>query len=368
MRFNHKTLALLLSMGITVSTLAGCSTTTTGTDTISTSVVTNADGSDTAEASTDDASSSASTEQQDTTEQNSDTAKTTSSATGTAELKAEDYISDRDSSGDYDTSEAIAITLNGTTASCDSDLVTIDGSTVTITGEGVFLLSGKLTDGQIIVDADSKDKVQLVLNGAEISSSSSAAIYIKQADKVFLTLAKGSQNTLSTTGEFTADGDTSVDGVVFSKDDLTVNGSGALTVTTEQGHGIVCKDELVITGGTLNVTASGHAIQVNDIVCISGGTFTLTAGKDGIHSENSDDTTLGHILITGGTFTITSDGDGLDAGSILQVEDGTFNITAGGGHENAAQKSGDKGGFGGGQWKQKDQKDSDTVTDRKSVV
>lgn len=109
-------------------------------------------------------------------------------------------FSDRDLEGTYDESEAIAIKLNGNSASCDSGSVVIDGGTVTITSEGIYLLSGALTDGQIIVNAGDTDKVQLVLAGAEITSATSAAIYALEADKVFVTFAEGTENTLTNGG------------------------------------------------------------------------------------------------------------------------------------------------------------------------
>ena len=303
--------ALLLTMGLSLSMLTGCGSAASLSETNSGSVL------------------------------SAETGVSSAAATGTSSttlMDTADLFSDRDLAGTWEESEAVSISLNGDSASCDSDSVSVEGSTVTITGAGVYVLSGTLTDGQIVVDADSGDKVQLVLNGVTVSNSDSAALYVKQADKVFLTLAEGTENALSTTGEFVQTDDNNVDGVVFSKDDLTVNGSGALTVTSEYGHGIVSKDDLTLTGGTLTVTVSGHALSGKDSVCIADGVYTLTAGKDGIHSENADDTEKGFIVLEGGTFTITSQGDGLDASNVVQVDGGTLNITSGGGSANAEQK------------------------------
>ena len=257
--------------------------------------------------------------------------------TATAEkLDASAAFSKRDLSGDWDESEAETITLNGSTATSTSKNVTVDGSIVTITGEGVYVLTGSL-NGQVVVDAEG-DKVQLVLQNATITNDSSAAIYVKQADKVFVTLAEGTENRLSTTGDFAQSDDNKVDAVIFSKDDLTLNGSGSLTVTTEHGHGIVSKDELTLAGVTLTVNVSGHALSGKDCVCVASGSYTLTAGKDGIHSENADDTSKGYILIEDGSFTINAEGDGLDASSTVQLDGGTLDITAGRGSANAEQK------------------------------
>ena len=227
--------------------------------------------------------------------------------------------------GSYDAENAIAISLQGSSASCDSNLVKIEGSTITINSEGVYILKGTLENGQIIVDAD-QSKVQLVLSGASVTCQSSVAVYVKQADKVFLTLDENTENTLSTSGEFVQTDDNTVDGVVFSKDDITVNGKGKLTVTTGNGHGIVSKDELTMTGGEITIQASGHALSGKDSVCIADGNYQLTAGTDGIHSDNEEDTAKGFIYIGGGTFQITSASDGLDASGRIRIDHGTLTL------------------------------------------
>ena len=157
-------------------------------------------------------------------------------------------FSDRDLAGTYEESEAIAIALNGNSITCTSDAVAIDGSQVTIGEEGTYLISGTLTDGQIVVNADQTDKVQLVLNGANITSTTSAAIYALEADKVFITLSEGTENTLTNGGEYVAIGENNIDAVIFAKTDLTLNGSGSLTINAQAGHGVVSKDDLVIAG------------------------------------------------------------------------------------------------------------------------
>ena len=198
------------------------------------------------------------------------------------------------------------------------------------------MISGTLTNGQIIIDTNENAKVRLVLNGVQINSDTSAALYIKQADKVFVTLAQGSNNTLSNMQEFVAIDDSNIDGVVFSKSDLTFNGQGSLTVNAAYGHGIVCKDDLVFTGGNYTVNAQNQGVTANDSVRIADGTFAVTAGKDAIHAENTENSDLGFIYIANGTFTLNASGDGLDASGVVQVDNGTMNITAGGGSDNAA--------------------------------
>jgi predicted small lipoprotein YifL len=201
------------------------------------------------------------------------------------DITDDEMFTDRDKEVGYDESEAVSIALSDDGITCDSDLVTVDGSTVTISGEGTFLLSGTLTDGQIIVDAAKTDKLQLVLDNVDINCNTSAPLYVRQADKVFVTLAAGSDNKLTNQEDFVAIYDNNIDSVIFSKDDLTLNGSGSLTVEAQYGHGIVSKDDLVITGGTYTITSPGHALSGKDSIRVADGTFTLTTGKDGLTAK-----------------------------------------------------------------------------------
>ena len=262
----------------------------------------------------------------------------------------EDMFTDRDIKTEYDESQAVTIKLNGTSVTSSSNSVKISGSTVTITEEATYVISGTLTDGMIIINADDTAKLQLVLNGVEITSKTSAALYILEADKVFVTLADGKTNTLANGGSFTAIDENNIDAAVFSKQDLTFNGSGSLTVTSPAAHGIVCKDDLVFTGGTYTVNSASHGLDANDSVRISSSTkLTIDAGKDGIHSENTDDASLGFIYISDGTMNIEAEGDGIAAGAYVQIENGTFDLLIGGGSENGSNaSSGNYGGFMGG--------------------
>ena len=262
----------------------------------------------------------------------------------------EDMFTDRDGKTEYDESKAVSIKLNGTSATSSSNSVKISGSTVTITEEATYVISGTLTDGMIIVNAEDTAKLQIVLNGVDITSKTSAALYILEADKVFMTLADGKTNTLANGGSFTAIDDNNIDAAVFSKQDLTFNGSGSLTVTSPAAHGIVCKDDLVFTGGTYTVNSASHGLDANDSVRISNSTkLTIDAGKDGIHCENTDDASLGFIYISDGTMNVEAEGDGISAGAYVQIENGTFDLLIGGGSENGSNaSSGNYGGFMGG--------------------
>ena len=224
---------------------------------------------------------------------------------GTESINIKELFTDRDNDGSFNEEEAQYISLSN--------------ESVTIKDEGIYVLSGTLDDGQIIIDSNDSSKIQLVLNNVNITSSSSAAIYVKEADKVFITLADGTQNTLSTTGEFQSDGDINIDGVIFSKDDLTINGSGTLNISTSFGNGIVSKDDLKITNGTYVINASGNGLEANDIIATAGGTFTITSQKDALHCDED-------IAVTGGTFTIKAEDDGVHTDNALYITAGTVDI------------------------------------------
>lgn len=261
-------------------------------------------------------------------------AEETSAQSEAGTFSSADMFTERDLAGTYEESGAVYVTLSDDGIAGETDGVVIDGQMVTITAEGTYIFSGTLSEGQIVVDADNA-KAQIVFDNVDITCASSAAVYVKSAEKVFVTLAEGSQNTLRNTDEYVAIDDNNIDAVIFAKSDLTLNGTGSLTIISAEGHGIVSKDDLKITGGTYDITAAGHALSGKDSVRIADGTFILTAEKDGIHAENADDEEKGYIYIADGDFTITSDGDGMDASNIVQIEDGTLDITAGGGAANS---------------------------------
>ena len=265
------------------------------------------------------------------TNESSDSASNTSSSATTVSnvtsIDTSDMFTNRDREIGYDESTSVKLALNGDSISSSSSSVAISGSTAMISEEGTYIISGTLDDGMIIIDAYKNAKIQLVLDNASINSSTSAVIYICNADKVFITLAAGSENTLSNGGEYIAIDDNNIDAVIFSKDDLTLNGSGILTINAGAGHGIVSKDDLVITGGTYNITAAGHGLSANDSIRIADGSFTILSGKDGIHAENSEDEALGFVYIAGGDLNITAQGEGISAGYYLMIDNGSYDIT-----------------------------------------
>ncbi len=273
-----------------------------------------------------------------------------------------DMFKDRDYETDYEESESVLIQMDGDSVSSSSDSVGISDSVVTITEEAVYILSGTLDDGMIIVDASDDADIRLVFNGVTIQSETSAALYIREADNVVVTLAEGTENYLSNGGTFTAIDENNIDGAIFSKQDLTLNGAGTLTVISPSGHGVVCKDDLAITGGSYSVTAASHGLDANDSIRITGDTeLTVDAGKDGLHAENDEDDSLGFVYISDGVMDIEAEGDGISAGAYMQISAGTFSVTAGGGSENGSSTSSDSyGGFRGGSPAGKTGAESDT--------
>lgn len=196
---------------------------------------------------------------------------------------------------------------------------------VNITEEGVYVISGDTQNTTIIIDADDEAKVQLVLDGVNITNEDSPAIYIKSSDKVFITTTD-SNNNMEVTGNFEADGETNLDSVIFSKSDLVLNGTGTLTITSEKGNGISSKDDLKITGGVYEINASADGIEANDSIRIYDGDITIVSDKDAIHCENEDDTTLGYIYILNGTMNISAADDAIRGNSIIQIDGGAINI------------------------------------------
>ena len=260
--------------------------------------------------------------------QTDDTAQSDAAAVSTAAETGSELFSNRDLSGEYDETEAVAISLTGDSASCTGSGVAIDGSTVTITQAGTYILTGTLY-GSVIVNAADTEKVQLVLRGAAIYSETFAAIYVAQADKVFVTLDAGTLSELSNDGTFEQIDENNVDAVIFSKEDLTINGTGELVINAPAGHGIVSKDDLVLTSGTVEIEAASQALSGKDSVCIAGGTYYLTAGKDAIHSENADDPAKGNVYIADGSFQLSADGDGISASGTLTIDGGSYTIASG---------------------------------------
>ena len=244
--------------------------------------------------------------------------KTVSENSASVEVKQlstttqESTFTERDLEQTADTSEAESIAV-------------ADNKTIDITDAGVYTISGSAENCTIRINADDSAKVQLVLDGVSITNDDFPAIYVLSADKVFITTTD-SENTLTVSGEFRVDGENNTDAVIYSKDDLVLNGTGTLNVISYYGNGITGKDDMKITGGTYNVKSALDGFEANDSISVCDGTFNVTTKKDGFHCENDEGE--GSIAISGGTFTINGASDGIQACAFLQIDGGEFDITA----------------------------------------
>ena len=273
-----------------------------------------------------------------------------------------DMFTDRDYETDYDESSSVYIELNGSTAEADSDSVQISGSTITITEEATYIISGTLDDGMIIVDAPDTAKLQLVFDGADINSETSAPLYIPEADKVFVTLAEGTENTLSNGGTYTAIDDSNIDSAIFSRQDLTLNGSGNAASEssdswgqwgggapgqpgdrggaggdgmrgTDPGSAGEGESEETPDQSTPDQGASGSGESVEALAF----TESLTASDSDASADTEDDSSTsmkgiksdGDMMISGGSFTIDSADDSVHTNSSVTVSGGTFEIASG---------------------------------------
>lgn len=235
---------------------------------------------------------------------------------------------------DYSTEDTVKIDLS---APKEADGVKVSGSTVTITEAGTYVLSGTLTDGQVIIDAGDEDDVRLVLENASITCTTTAPIYAKNADKVIISLPENTESTVTDTVTGT-DGNDALTAAIFAKCDLSVNGTGTLNVNANANDGITSEDKLKITGGVLNITSADDGLVGKDAVLMKDGTVHITASGNGIKSTKSD-ADKGYVYIGGGTVNITAEQDGIQAETSVLISAGEVNVTAGGG-ANGEQKTG----------------------------
>lgn len=235
-------------------------------------------------------------------------------------------IKNKDKEVNYDRNTSTIITLNGDSISFQGEGVTVGNSTVTITQAGTYVISGNLNNGQIIVDAADTDDVRIVLENVNIHSETSAAIYVRNADKLIVTLPSGTTNTLSGGSTYENIDENNIDGVIFSKDDLTINGEGTLNINANYKHGIVSKNDLNIVGGTFNINSVSQALSGKDAVKIYGGVFNIESQGKGIKSENVDETEKGNIYINGGEFNLNTLDDALHTSGSIVIDEGNFTI------------------------------------------
>ncbi|MBQ9058512.1 MAG: carbohydrate-binding domain-containing protein [Atopobiaceae bacterium] len=330
-----KALILLASVILSLFMLVGCSQTTTHVEASDSSSLATTTASDTS-------TSSSTTEPSQTQTQNTSTQVHTEiiEAGAAAEVTLGDLgaqvspldttamFTERDLDASYDEASATIVEFSSTGAQVSGNGASAQGSVVTISEEGSYIIRGSASEAQIIVDTTNTSKVQLILDNVNLSSSSTAPIYVKQADKVFVTIPEGTSSTVATTGTFVAIDENNIDAPIFSKDDLTINGKGSLSVSSTAGHGIVSKDDLVLAGVTLNVEATDHALAANDSIRFASGTYQLSGGTDAVHTSGVDEG-KGYIYVADGSITLQAASDGFDASGTMQVDGGSITVAAG---------------------------------------
>lgn len=229
----------------------------------------------------------------------------------------------------YDETSATKIVFSGE-ALVTGEGAETEGRNVTITKGGTYLLSGTSEDGSLSVKVTEEEDVVLILNGLDLTSRSTSAIKIYEADKVVMTLASGTKNILRD-GELYEEEDLDPNGAIFSKGDLTINGEGELLVYGNYAHGIVSKDDFKMVSGEVTVYAKEDGIKGKDLVAVKDGTLYIEAGSDGIQSSNDEDPEKGVVLLENGSVTISSGNDGIQAETVLEIREGTYVLTTGGG-------------------------------------
>lgn len=242
----------------------------------------------------------------------------------------------------WDNSTEVLISLNGNSISCNSPFVKVTGSLAVITGEGNYRISGQLTNGHIKVEADTNAIIRLILNNAEINNNTGPAILIDKSKKTIINLAENTQNNLSDGSTYsnpTAD----PNAALFSKSDITVFGTGALTATGRYKDGISGKDGVIIKSGTINITSVDDGLCGKDYLIIKGGDITISSTGDGMRSDDASNMAVGYILIESGNMVITSGADGISAQNTVTVIGGNINVTSGGGSSVSSGEISSKG-------------------------
>ncbi|MBQ8687822.1 MAG: carbohydrate-binding domain-containing protein [Ruminococcus sp.] len=264
----------------------------------------------------------------------------------TAENGSRASYDEDDMNGTYDSFDA-EITLSGDSAEVAGDAsgVTVSGGDVTISKGGTYRLSGMLTDGQLSITGT--EKVKLYLDGVSITHTDGAAVVCTSEKRTILSLAEGTENTFQDGGSYTISEDDGA-AAIYAKDKLTINGAGTLTVNGTVADGIVSKDDLKVTGGTVNVDAVHNGMKGTDSVSICGGMLNITAGNDALKSTKADNAEKGWIAIDGGEINAAAGGDGIQAETTLEMTAGTVNVTTNGEIDTTSSEEGWGGMMGGG--------------------
>ncbi len=265
----------------------------------------------------------------------SDTTSTTTTTSSSSDSEADEDAEDADEDdavSSVSTTVASEVTVELTsfdtrTTYDDATEINLDecSGKVEITTGGTYVLTGTLSDGYIYIDVTDTEKVQLVLNGATITNSDGAAIYIENADKTSITLADGTTNTLTDGGD-----GTNATSVIVSKDDLTINGDGTLVINSTVKTGIKCNNDLKIVSGTITIDGAYTGIKAKDSLAIFGGTITINADNDAIKCTDKSDYSDGYFYMEDGTLNITAGDDGIVATITVTITGGTINMSVAG--------------------------------------
>ena len=268
-------------------------------------------------------------------------------------IETSEYFSEFDLNTDYNDITA-QITLSDNETEISGSGAEFKDNKVSVTSGGTFLFSGSLTDGQIYVNA-ADENVHLVFDSVSITNSTSSPVFIEDVKNVSVTLTDGSQNILTDSENyvFSDTEENEPDSVIFSKDDLSINGNGSLTINANYNEGITSKNDLRIAGGDITITSAGNAVKGKDSVAIKSTSINITSGKDGIKASNSEETDKGYIYLESGTFNITAQNDAIQAEKYLTVNDGEYNLKTGDGsdsvntdsHQMLQKPNGENGDF-----------------------
>jgi len=223
---------------------------------------------------------------------------------------------------EWDSLNVTLVYLKGDEVDITGDGAVYSGSQVVIDTGGAYQITGELTNGQILVQADKDQTVQLILDNADISCSNGPAVFVESAERAIIILNESSDNYLADGSSYANE---ELNGAIFSKSDLAFSGEGTLNISANYKDGIVSKDGLIISSGSYVIDTEDDGIRGKDYLVIKDGSFSIKSGGDAIKSDNEEDG-FGYIEIYTGDFKITSSGDGISAYSDLIINDGIFNI------------------------------------------
>ena len=246
-------------------------------------------------------------------------------ALGIQPLEKEQALSELSASAVISLSDE-KISVKGSGAYAENGLITVAYG-------GEYTFTGRCDNARILVQADKKAKVKLIFDNAELTAHNAPVIYVANAGKTTLQSAKNSENTLRSLGEFAEEFvSEEIDGGIFSKDDLILDGKGSLFLSADSSHGIVSKDDLDLRGGSWVVESQLDGLRGRDRIELEGGSYTVTCGGDGLKSNNDVDENRGCITISGGSLVISAGEDGIQAYRDVLISGGSIDVTTGDGH------------------------------------